>query len=135
MAVETPCVPGSARGTLAFVGAGRLQTPRPEPYWADQTVRLRFADGRVSDEDDDNEDAAILADWFAAADDVSADDLVVHSYDGGFMVGIGRPAIPQADGSLAPGNHLDLMLSKADVDLDGHPFIRNGSYTRQSGVR
>jgi hypothetical protein len=152
--VTAPFVPGTARGTVVYIGGGRLQGPETLGIWVDEPIRIEFADGRVTDIVGESEGTKALAAWFDAAetDDVYvavdcnlgfdprgdlsyADNTVVHSYDGGIMFGIGLPYEYRPEGSRKPGFHLDLMLPGADVDLDDRPFIRGGKYTKQSGVK
>jgi hypothetical protein len=152
--VTAPFVPGSARGTIVFVGSGRFQGPENLPFHAAAPIYLSFRDGRVTTIEGDSAAAVALADWFMAAahDDVfiamdcnigfdprgnlaTADNTVVHSFAGSIMFGIGRPYDFRPAGSHRPGFHLDLMLPGADVDLDDLPFIRGGAFTPESGVR
>ncbi len=108
--VTAPFVPGTARGTLVFVGAGRFQGPRNLPLRSQQPVTITIADGRVRDVTGEGGAAVALRDWFASAthDDVHiimdcnigfdpraelawADNTVVHSFAGGIMIGMAGP--------------------------------------------
>ncbi|MFN8589931.1 MAG: hypothetical protein U0031_00630 [Thermomicrobiales bacterium] len=145
--VTAPFVPWTARGTLAFVGAGRFQGPQNLPLRTRDPVRISVAEGRVTAIAGENAAAVTLADWFAQAvtDDVYrimdcnigcdpraeldwADNSVVHSFSGGVMIGIASPYEYRPEGSHRPGFHLDLMFPGTDVDLDGEPFIRSGTF-------
>jgi hypothetical protein len=136
--VTAPFVPGTARGTLAFGGAGRFQGPENRPIRATSPVWLTLDAGRVTDVAGDGAAAIALADWFESAghDDVfrvmdcnfgfdprgelaTADNTVVHSFAGGVMFGIGDPYEYRAGGSRRAGYHLDLMLPACAVELDG----------------
>jgi hypothetical protein len=151
--VTAPVVPGTARGRLAFRGAGRFQGPENLALRADQPVQLTIESGRVAQVEAEHPAAIALADWFARAgkDDGSivmdcnvgfdpraeldwADNTVVHSFAGGLMIGFGNPYEYRPEGSHRPGFHLDLMFRDLDVDLDDIPFIRHGRFTPESGV-
>jgi hypothetical protein len=150
--VTAPFVPGSARGTLAFVGVGRFQGPENLPIRADQPAHLTVDAGRVIEVQGTHAAAIALADWFASAnhEDVFvimdcnvgfdpradlawADNTVIHSYSGGTMIGIGNPYEYRPEGSRRPGYHLDLMFPRVDVDLDEAPFIRAGVFVPETG--
>jgi hypothetical protein len=147
--VTASFVPGTAHGTLAFVGAGRFQGPENRPIRSDEPVVISIRDGRVVGVEGDHPAAIALADWFARAehDEVFivmdcnigfdpraelawADNTVVHSFAGGVMVGIGNPYEFRPGGSHRPGYHLDLMFPDVDVDLDEAPFVRSGVFVR-----
>jgi hypothetical protein len=151
--VTAPFVPGTARGTLAFVGAGRFQGPRNLPLRSQQPVTITVEDGRVRGVTGEGGAAVALRDWFPSAthDDVHtlmdcnigfdpradlawADNTVVHSFAGGVMIGMGRPYEYRPQGSHRPGYHLDLMFPGVDVDLDDTPFIRGGQFVPESGI-
>ncbi len=151
--VTAPFVPGTAQGTLAFVGAGRFQGPENCPIRSEWPVTITVEAGRVVDVQGDHPAGIALADWFARAhhDDVSvvmdcnigfdpradlawADNTVVHSFAGGIMIGFGNPYQFRPEGSHRPGYHLDLMFSGVDVDLDEAPFIRAGSFVPDVGI-
>jgi len=151
--VTAPFAPGSAQGTLAFVGVGRFQGPENLPIRSEQPVHLSVDAGRVVEVQGTDAAAVSLADWFASAnhDDVfvimdcnvgfdprselaSADNTVVHSYADGIMIGIGNPYEYRPDGSYRPGYHLDLMFPGVDVDLDDMPFIRAGAFASEAGI-
>jgi len=151
--VTAPFVPGSARGTLAFVGVGRFQGPENLPIRADQPAHLTVDAGRVIEVQGTHAAAIALADWFASANHedvfvimdcnvgfdpraelVWADNTVIHSYNGGTMIGIGNPYEYRPEGSRRPGYHLDLMFPRVDVDLDEAPFIRAGVFVPETGI-
>jgi hypothetical protein len=151
--VTAPFVPGTARGTLAFVGAGRFQGPRNLPLRSQQPVMITIEDGRVRHVAGEGAAAVALRDWFASAthDDVNiimdcnigfdpradlawADNTVVHSYAGSIMIGIARPYEYRPQGSHRPGYHLDLMFPSVDVDIDDTPFIRGGHFVPESAI-
>ena len=150
--VTAAFVPGTARGTIGFHGAGRFQGPRNVALRAAAPVPIRVEAGRVVAVGGDDAAAVALRDWFAQAgpdgeaimdcnigcdpraDLRWADNSVVHSYAGGVMIGIGNPYQYRREGSYRPGYHLDLMSPGVAVDLDERPFLRGGHFVPESGV-
>ena len=151
--VTAPFVPGTAHGTLAFVGAGRFQGPENFPIRSEWPVTFTVEAGRVVEVQGNHAAGIALADWFASAhhDDVFvimdcnigfdpradlawADNTVVHSFAGGIMIGFGNPYQYRPEGSHRPGYHLDLMFPGVDVDLDETPFIRAGAFVPDAGI-
>ena len=151
--VTAPFVPGTAGGTLAFVGAGRCQGPRNLPLRSQQPVTITIEDGRAMRVEGEGGAAVALSDWFASATHdavhiimdcnigfdpraelARADNTVVHSYAGGIMIGIGRPYEYRTHGSHRAGFHLDLMFPAVDVDLDERPFICTGRLVPESAT-
>jgi hypothetical protein len=151
--VTAPFVPGTAQGTLEFVGAGRFQGPENSPIRSEWPVTLTVEAGRVANVQGKHAAGIALADWFARAhhDDVFvvmdcnigfdpradlawADNTVVHSFAGGIMIGIGSPYQYRSEGSHRPGYHLDLMFPGVDVDLDETPFIQAGAFVPDVGI-
>jgi hypothetical protein len=151
--VTAPFVPGTAHGTLAFVGVGLFQGPENSPIRSKRPVTSTVEAGRVVDVQGDHSAGIALADWFTEAhhDDVFvvmdcnigfdpradlawADNTVVHSFAGGIMIGFGNPYEYRPEGSHRPGYHLDLMFPGVDVDLDDMPFIRAGVFAREAGI-
>lgn len=148
--VTAPFVPGTAEGSLAFSGAGRIQGPENRPLRSDGPVLLTIEAGHIARIDGDHAAAILLADWLARgpAGDVTtlmdcnigfdpraklawADNTVVHSHAGGVMIGFGNPYQYRPEGSRRSGYHLDLMFSGADVDLDDVAFIRSGRFVQR----
>jgi hypothetical protein len=151
--VTAPFVPGTARGTLGFTGAGRFQGPRNLPLRSEHPVTITIDGGRVAGVQGNQAAAITLRDWFASAghDDVFtvmdcnigldpraelawADNTVVHSFAGGVMVGMGNPYQYRPEGSHRPGYHLDLMFSGVDVDVDDMPLARGGAFSAEAGI-
>jgi hypothetical protein len=150
--ITVPFTPGTARGRLAVVGAGRFQGPSPEGFAIGEPVEVKFEDGRLERVGGKNPVAARIDAWLDAGGEDArramdcnfgldprcnlelADNLAIHCAEGGIMIGIGRPYEERPEGARKPGYHLDLKLAGTDVDLDGRPFIRGGRYTAESGV-
>jgi hypothetical protein len=149
--VTAPFVPGTAHGTLAFVGAGRFQGPENRPIRSQEPAYVSIECGRVNGIQGNHPAAIALADWFAEAEDDNvfvimdcnigfdpradlawADNTVVHSFAGGVMVGAGNPYQHRPGGSHRPGYHLDLMFPGVDADLDGVSFIKAGSFVSET---
>jgi hypothetical protein len=65
--VTAPFVPGTTRGTLAFVGAGRFQGPENFPIQSELPVTLTIEAGRVVDVQGEHAAGIALVDWFARA--------------------------------------------------------------------
>ncbi len=144
--VTAPFAKGSANGRLLFQGAGRLQGPDPTPFFTREPIEITIEKGYVISIDGSDEVAELLKTWRAAAPSPEVDrimdcnlgfdprgnlsegdNMVVHCYAGGIMIGIGSPYEYRAEGSRKPGFHLDLLFTGCDVDLDGRPFLRVGT--------
>lgn len=145
--ITAPFSPGSANGRLVFGGAGRLQGPNPTPFYTSQPVTITVVDGYVRKIDGDGDVAELLRSWRASAPSpevdrvmdcnigldprgslAEADNMVVHCYQGGIMLGLGSPYEYRAEGSSKPRFHLDLLFTDCDVDLDGIELIRGGAF-------
>jgi|GEM_PF-5699436 len=145
--VTAPFSTGSALGRLIFQGAGHLQGPDPMPFYNHQPAEITVVDGYVQQIEGAGEVAEPLRLWrrIAPSPEIDrimdcnivfdprgileeADNLVVHCYQGGIMIGIGSPYEFRAEGSLKPGYHLDLLFTDCDVDLDGAPLLSMGTF-------
>lgn len=147
--VTAPFVPGSAEGVLVFAGSGRVQGPIPAPFVADEPVRIAVEEGCVKRITGEASAARLLRSWRSAApspevdrlmdcnvgfdprgDLAAADNMTVHCYAGGIMIGIGSPYEERPGGSLRPGYHLDVLFTGCDVALDGVRLVAGGRLIR-----
>lgn len=143
--VTAPFAPGSAHGTLVFIGSGRVQGPEVVPFSGAERTVIEVRDGYVQSIAGEHEVAHVLRRWRAAAPSAevdrvmdcnlgfdprgylaAADNQVIHCAAGGIMIGIGSPYEYRPEGSLRPNHHLDLLFTGCDVLLDGLPIIEQG---------
>lgn len=141
-------------GSIAFVGALRIQGPRLYKRHITTPIRMTVTRGRLTDIQATHPDARFLRDWFASFDDPLAyqfahtnlgfdhrvileplDNYAVHVYFGGVLLAFGMNYSPFfGAAAVRARNHVDMLLIGASYEIDGRLILEGGRFTEESGL-
>jgi len=141
-------------GTIAFVGALRIQGPRLYKRHITTPIRMSVTRGRLTGIDTTHADARFLWDWFSSFDDPFAyqfahtnlgfdhrvklqplDNYAVHVYFGGVLLAFGMNFSPFfGSAGVRAKNHVDMLLTGASYEIDGLKILEGGEFTEASGL-
>lgn len=146
-------VPGSARGTLALVGAVRVQAPVLEKFHVRLPLRMTIEQGRIVEIDRTTAEGAHLDDWFRSFGREDAyqvshlnlgliplsvanidNDAIRFAY-GGVLLGFGVGGDIHF-GTVASDlpNHIDLHHARISYFADDLAILRDGEFAPESGL-
>lgn len=141
-------------GTIAFVGALRIQGPRLYKRHVTIPIHMTVRRGRLTEIEATHADASFLQDWFASFNDPIAyqfahtnlgfdhrvilqpmDNYAVHVYFGGVLIAFGMNFSPFfGTAGVRAKNHVDMLLTGPSYEVDGVTVMEKGHFTEESGL-
>lgn len=141
-------------GTIAFVGALRIEAPRLYKRHIPASIRMSVSRGRLTEIEPTNTDARFLRDWFDSFPDPTArqfvhadlgfdhrvtpralDSYALRACFGGISIAFGLGCPPsRGSAQVSARNRVDMVLNGASCWIDNLHLMEEGRFTQDSGL-
>jgi hypothetical protein len=142
-----------ANGVIRFVGGIQSIGPTILTRIVYTPVDIRVEGGRIVEVSRNTPDGTMLDMWFKSVRDPliyqiahvnlcldhrmlvhNRDDFAVHHHYGGVLIGVGANASPGIGGTVRARGHIEMQLIEADYWTDHTCIMKQGEFTRESGL-